>query len=103
MKEIKTQEELNELSSSKMVVVDFYATWCGPCMALSPVLEKISEETENSTIVKVNTEEAPSLAEKYKISAIPAILFIKDGEEVERLVGLQSEANIKSKLETLSE
>ena len=90
------------LKSEKLVVVDFFATWCGPCQMLSPVLEELSKEITEATIVKVDVDEAPELAEKYGVYSIPNVVIIKDGKEVDRFVGFSSketvEQNIKKNL-----
>lgn len=90
------------LKSDKLVVVDFFATWCGPCQMLSPVLEEISHELSDVTIVKVDVDEAPQLAEKYGVFSIPNVVMIKDGKEIDRFVGFSSKEvvinNIKKNL-----
>lgn len=90
------------LKSDKLVVVDFFATWCGPCQMLSPVLEEISHELSDVTIVKVDVDEAPQLAEKYGVFSIPNVVMIKDGKEIDRFVGFNSKEvvinNIKKNL-----
>ena len=90
------------LKSEKLVVVDFFATWCGPCQMLSPVLEELSKEITEATIVKVDVDEAPELAEKDGVYSIPNVVIIKDGKEVDRFVGFSSketvEQNIKKNL-----
>lgn len=76
---ISSEEQFNELEKSKRVVIDFNAKWCGPCRMLSPVLEEIASEDEDLVILKVDTDTFPQLAYKYKVSAIPALFFLKDG------------------------
>lgn len=99
--------ELNEASfaqetSQGVVVVDFYAPWCGPCRVLSPILEKLESEGLPAKIVKVNIDDAQTLAREKNISAVPTILFMKDGEVVGRSIGLVDEASIKRKVSELS-
>ena len=90
------------LQNDKLVVVDFFATWCGPCQMLSPVLEELSQELTNVEIVKVDVDEAPELAEKYGVFSIPNVVMIKNGQEVDRFVGFSTkeavENNIKKNL-----
>jgi len=89
------------LKADKLVLVDFYGVWCPPCRALAPVLEKLSKELTEVSIVKVNVDENASLSEKYGISAIPTLIFFKNGESVHKLQGLQSEAALKEAISAL--
>lgn len=78
------------IKNKKIVVVDFFATWCGPCNMLSPILEKISEERDDFEIVKVDIDKNKELAYKYEIMAVPTLLFFKNGQvanEVEGAIG----------------
>lgn len=91
--------ELNESNfaentESGLVLIDFYAPWCGPCRALTPTLETI----ENIEIFKVNVDESPDLASQYRVSSIPLLVFLKDGVEVERLLGLQNKNVLQEKV-----
>ena len=91
----------NEVVKSDMVsIVDFWATWCGPCRKLGPVLEEISNDYEGRVkFAKVNVEESPETAKKYSISGIPCLLVFKNGEPVERMVGLMPKSTIISNIE----
>jgi len=85
------------------VVVDFYATWCGPCRALSPMLDGLAGSfADKIKFFKVNVDESPGLAQNYQIEAIPTVLFFKDGQLKDRLTGLPGETDLKSKLEKLT-
>ncbi len=86
------------LNSDKMVLVDFYATWCGPCKILAPVLEEISEETDQAKVCKVNIDDDPGLAEIYNISCVPTLLYFKDGKPVDSLIGVNPKNVIQSKI-----
>lgn len=82
------QKEVIEKSKKQPVLVDFWAEWCGPCRAVAPVLEAISEEHPNDiVIVKVNTDENPEISAQYMITSIPTLLVFENGEPVKQIVG----------------
>ncbi|OFZ21097.1 MAG: thioredoxin [Bdellovibrionales bacterium RIFOXYA1_FULL_36_14] len=90
------------LNSSKPVLVDFWAEWCGPCRTLSPLLEEIAGEMGNKvSIVKVNVDNNSQLAQKYGIRGIPTMIFFKDGNPSKTLVGVQPKIEIIKSLEEL--
>lgn len=90
------------LESATPVLVDFWAPWCGPCRMLSPLIEEIAKEyTGKVKVAKINTDEHPNAAGRYKISAIPTLLFFKGGKLVEQMVGVHSKAEIKKTLDGL--
>lgn len=80
--------EQEVLKSDKPVIVDFWAAWCGPCKMLSPVVDLLAEELEGVKVGKINIDEQMELAEKYNVSSIPCVVAFKNGEEVNRSVGL---------------
>lgn len=89
------------LSSDKLTVIDFWAEWCGPCRAIGPVIEELSKEyTDRVNVGKVNVDHNPQLSINYGITSIPAILFIKGGKVVDKLVGAQPKSNFVKKIET---
>ena len=97
IKESNFEEEVLKYGGS--VLVDFWAPWCGPCRMQTPILERISGSGEISAkIAKVNTDESPSIAQKYDISSIPTLILFKEGKEVERMIGVQPEDVLKKKL-----
>lgn len=82
------------LKSDMPVLVDFYADWCGPCKILSPIVAEIAQEKSDIKVVKINVDEAPNVAIKYQIMSIPTLIVIKDGNEVNRSVGLINKSQI---------
>src|SRR2546423_6793040 len=91
--------EVEVLSSDKPVIVDFWAEWCGPCHAISPVLEKIAEErADELKLVKVDIDEEQALAERYGIASIPTIVLFKDGEPAAAAIGAQPKGAIERQL-----
>ncbi|RTL56703.1 MAG: thioredoxin [Sphingobacteriales bacterium] len=89
------------LASDKLTMIDFWAEWCGPCRAIGPVVEELAKEYEGVVKVgKLNVDHNPQVSLNYGITSIPAILFIKNGEVVDKLVGAQPKANFVKKIET---
>jgi thioredoxin 1 len=87
------------LGADKPVLVDFWASWCGPCKMLAPVVEKLSTQyTEKVRFVKLNTDENPDIAGKFGISGIPCLILIKDGKEIDRFVGFDPGPRISAML-----
>ena len=82
------------LQSDKPVLSDFWATWCGPCQMQGPIVEELSEELTDVLVGKVNVDEEPDLAERYNVMSIPTLLVFKNGEVVQKAVGLQSKENL---------
>jgi thioredoxin 1 len=87
--------EAEVLKSDKPVLVDFFATWCGPCKMLAPTLDKIAAETTNTLkTVKVDVDKSPDLVEKYEIKSMPTLVLIRNGEVISRKIGGDTKANI---------
>jgi thioredoxin 1 len=99
MKQINT-EEFNALMSEDAVLVDFSATWCGPCKMLAPVLESVANKLEGKvTIVKVDVDESPDLAHKFGIMAVPTMILFKKGQQVNAFSGYMAEPQLLDVLE----
>ena len=87
------------LADEKLVIVDFWATWCGPCRMLSPLLDEVEEEmADKVTVVKVNVDDADEIAMRYRIMSIPTLLFFKNGQIVDKTVGAMPKSVLVDKI-----
>ena len=87
------------LADEKLVIVDFWATWCGPCRMLSPLLDEVEEEmADKITVVKVNVDDADEIAMRYRIMSIPTLLFFKGGQVVDKTVGAMPKSTLVDKI-----
>ena len=104
MEKVITDDNFAEIiNTDKPVLVDFWATWCGPCRALAPVIEELANEYEGKAVVgKCNVDDCEDLPMNFGIRSIPTLLFFKNGQLVDRLVGAASKAVIAQKLDSLA-
>lgn len=86
----------NEIKNNEKVLVDFYATWCPPCKALSPIVEEVEKENTDIKFLKINVDDEQELAIKYEIMSVPTLVFIKKGEVVDKSIGLISKKDLQS-------
>lgn len=84
------------------VIIDFFADWCMPCQMLNPVFEKVSKNYEGKLkFIKVNTEIAPELAQKFGVQGIPCIVLVEEGKEIGRIVGFSNESSLRQKIDSI--
>ena len=93
---INDQNKFDEFIKEGTVLVDFFATWCGPCKMLSPVIEQVEREQPDLKVVKVDVDEAPMIAAKYGIQAIPTLYLLKDGKIVDNRMGYINKNQLES-------
>lgn len=96
---IINKAEFEETIKEGVTLVDFFATWCGPCKMLGPVLEELSTEIPDVKFVKVDVDDEPELAEKFGIMSIPSVFLFKDGEVAGSFLGLQPKEKVKAFIE----
>ena len=93
VKHLTTAEFDTVVDSSPLTLVDFWATWCGPCRMVGPIIEKLGEKYESQAVIaKVDVDQEPDLARRFGVMSIPTVVFLKNGKEFKRMVGVQSPA-----------
>ena len=98
VKDINAEEYEQLKQSTKPVVIDFHATWCGPCKILSPILEELQEEMEEVEFVKLDVDQFTEISGANQVMGVPTVVIIKDGEVKDRFVGVQPKETIKEKI-----
>jgi len=94
--------EQEVLQSPSLVMVDFWAVWCGPCRMIAPTVEELAKEYSGQIkVAKLNTDENPDIASKYKIMGIPTIMFFRAGQKIDQVVGAVPKPQLKAKLDSL--
>jgi len=94
--------EQEVLKATDLVLVDFWAVWCGPCRMVSPIVDEISAEYQGKLkVVKLNTDENPDVASKYRIMGIPTLMFFKNGQTIDQIVGAVPKPQLKAKVDAL--
>jgi thioredoxin 1 len=98
-----SENEIPEgLLDTQITILDFYASWCGPCRSLIPILDELSEEYINDStikIIKINVDEQPAIATKFGVRSIPNVVFVKNGEVVNKFIGVKTKSDIKNIIE----
>jgi thioredoxin 1 len=95
-----TKDNFNQSIESGVTLVDFWAPWCGPCKMQLPIVEELSTELEGTAVIgKINVDEEPELASQFGVMSIPTLILFKDGQPVDKMVGLQSKDALKNKIQ----
>jgi thioredoxin 1 len=94
LKHIKDSAEFNNETAKGKVLVDFFATWCGPCKMLAPIVEKVASEHEDITVLKIDVDEVPDVAAKYGIRSIPTLILFEDGKAVDMKLGYMPKESV---------
>lgn len=94
--EVKEENFSTEISADGLVLVDFWAPWCGPCKMLAPLFEELDREIEDVKFLKLNVDNNPSVASRYRVGSIPTLLAFKDGVQVDQLVGFRPKEDLEA-------
>ncbi len=97
-----TKETFDQTIAKGVTLIDFWAPWCGPCRMQGPIIDELSEELKGkANIGKVNVDNEPELASQFGVMSIPTLILFKDGQPVDKMVGLQSKAVLQNKIQSL--
>lgn len=94
------ENEFKELVSDGLVLVDFFAEWCGPCRMLAPILEDFASEESEIAVYKVNVDNEPDLAREFQVSSIPTMILFKDGKQIDKKIGFAPKDALKAWINT---
>ena len=97
---IESEKQFDEVVKNGKVIVDFYASWCGPCRMIAPILEEIAEEDESLVIAKLDVDEISQVASRYSVASIPTLLFFNDGTLVHEQIGFVPKPTLLKLIET---
>lgn len=102
IKEVTNTNLAEVLQDDKLVIIDFWAVWCGPCRMLSPIVDEIAEEmADKVSVAKCNVDDADEVAMQFGIRSIPTLIFLKDGKPVDKLIGALPKAELVNKINSL--
>ena len=102
LKHVNSENFESEVNSGKVTLVDFFATWCGPCKMLGPVLEQVADEVKDKVnIVKLDIDGSMDIAKQFGVMSVPTMVIFKDGKEVDRIVGLRQKSQIVDALNNI--
>ena len=93
MAEVLNSKNFDEETANGVVLVDFYADWCGPCKMIAPIIDQLAEEVTDAKVVKLDTEASPDIAARFGIRSIPTFIVLKDGVEVSKQIGAVADKN----------
>jgi thioredoxin 1 len=96
-----SKENFKKETAKGKVIIDFWAEWCGPCMMLGPIYESLSTELKDYKFAKINVDENEELAAEFGVRGIPTMVFLKDGKEIDRLVGMLPKDALRQKIQTI--
>ena len=96
---VSSENFQTEVLQAELAVVDFWASWCGPCKMFGPIFEEVAEQMEGVTFAKLNVDDVPDLASQYKVMSIPTVILFKNGQAVRKSLGVISAAELKEMIE----